>query len=35
MENAVNTKMDDEKNFPLNHNTSLNMKKKKEEAFWN
>ena len=28
------TQMDDEKNFPPNHNTSLNMKKKKEEALW-
>ena len=27
------TQMDDKKNFPPNHNTSLNMKKKKEEAF--
>ena len=24
----------DEKKFPSNHNITLNMKKKKEEAFW-
>ena len=28
------TQMDDVKKFPSNYDISLNMKKKKEEAFW-